>query len=318
MMRPKSCMLIILMAGFLMLPPAAAFAATCQTIMPRFGFQGDQNKQIDIYITKGSGDIGFIQGVTEVAFENSGITVLDTSVSSVTHLAVSIDIADNAPLGMGDIIITTGAEELICEADLPALKGFDVRQWVALSVGDGSGLPGATGRPVVISLTNPSGPVRAVQADICVTQGLSIQPGSGPILTIKYDVSAGAPLGQSVELVLQSVNVANENNDPVKVTPDNGSFFFDTDSDGDGIYNAQDNCPAVSNPNQANADNDSLGDACDGCPSDSQNDADADGVCGDVDNCPTVANADQADADSDSLGDACDSCPSDPQNDCQC
>jgi subtilisin len=85
-----------------------------------------------------------------------------------------------------------------------------------------------------------------------------------------------------------------------------------TDTDGDGIPDADDNCPSVSNANQADVDEDSLGDACDGCPNDADNDADSDGVCGDVDNCPFDANAVQEDGDEDGLGDACDACPDDP------
>jgi Bacterial Ig domain/Beta-propeller repeat/Thrombospondin type 3 repeat len=38
---------------------------------------------------------------------------------------------------------------------------------------------------------------------------------------------------------------------------------FDGDSDGDGVSNAIDNCPAVANPTQSDVDGDGLGDACD-------------------------------------------------------
>lgn len=51
----------------------------------------------------------------------------------------------------------------------------------------------------------------------------------------------------------------------------------------------QDNCPLVSNPDQADTDPDGpdqLGDACD--------------------NCPTVPNVNQEDHDKDGIGDACD------------
>lgn len=59
-----------------------------------------------------------------------------------------------------------------------------------------------------------------------------------------------------------------------------------TDTDLDGVDDANDNCPFVQNPLQANADGDALGDACD--------------------NCPYTANDDQADSDGDGYGDACD------------
>jgi len=62
-------------------------------------------------------------------------------------------------------------------------------------------------------------------------------------------------------------------------------FFLEPDSDGDGVPDSRDNCPAVANPDQADADEDGVGDACDACPLDPANDADGDGVCGDVDAC---------------------------------
>ncbi len=96
------------------------------------------------------------------------------------------------------------------------------------------------------------------------------------------------------------------------------------DSDGDGIADAQDNCPNVFNPirpldlgGQANADGDALGDACDRCPLSPGEgcnvpdvfDQDGDGVVDLDDNCPIDANANQADGDGDGTGDVCDSCP---------
>lgn len=98
-----------------------------------------------------------------------------------------------------------------------------------------------------------------------------------------------------------------------------------TDNDGDGIANAQDNCPEVFNPvrpvddgRQGNADSDAAGDACDVCPMDADtttctvidpNDRDGDGVVNGTDNCPDNANPTQADGDGDNKGDACDACP---------
>lgn len=99
------------------------------------------------------------------------------------------------------------------------------------------------------------------------------------------------------------------------------------DRDGDGVLDAEDNCPDIFNPrrplddgSQGDADGDAQGDVCDPCPLDpgtadcqvfDPNDLDGDGVPTLDDNCPNDANADQADADSDDKGDVCDPCPDD-------
>jgi hypothetical protein len=61
---------------------------------------------------------------------------------------------------------------------------------------------------------------------------------------------------------------------------------------GDGIGDACDNCPLVSNLDQADTDADDVGDVCD--------------------NCLVLANSNQDDTDNDGVGDACDSCPGTP------
>jgi hypothetical protein len=76
------------------------------------------------------------------------------------------------------------------------------------------------------------------------------------------------------------------------------------DLDDDQVPDASDNCPTVSNPDQADFDGDGQGNVCDG-------DDDGDGVLDDGDNCPLVSNADQADLDGDGLGNACDPNPND-------
>jgi len=89
------------------------------------------------------------------------------------------------------------------------------------------------------------------------------------------------------------------------------------DADGDGIDDANDNCPTISNYWQRDTDGDGTGDACDttpGCggsgqPSCEYFDTDGDGIENRFDNCPTVANPLQSDADGDTIGDACDATP---------
>jgi Tol biopolymer transport system component len=77
-----------------------------------------------------------------------------------------------------------------------------------------------------------------------------------------------------------------------------------SDTDGDTVLDDIDNCPDISNFNQADTDGDGIGDLCDG-----DYDTDGDGEPNDTDNCPDTGNADQLDGDGDGKGDLCDNCP---------
>ena len=81
-----------------------------------------------------------------------------------------------------------------------------------------------------------------------------------------------------------------------------------SDRDEDGFGDSCDNCPEQANPGQQDVDGDGQGEACDECPQDPRNsitDHDGDGHPKCRDNCPTVFNPDQADFDRDGVGDAC-------------
>ena len=52
-----------------------------------------------------------------------------------------------------------------------------------------------------------------------------------------------------------------------------GDDTADTDGDGDGVLDRDDNCPDVANADQGDRDGDGEGDACDACPDDAGNPA---------------------------------------------
>lgn len=84
------------------------------------------------------------------------------------------------------------------------------------------------------------------------------------------------------------------------------SVIVRVDGDGDGFFDANDNCPLLSNAGQGNMDGDARGDVCDNCPMDNPDDSDNDGVCDSADVC--VNADDNLDADGDGVPDSCDIC----------
>ncbi|MGD8629980.1 MAG: MopE-related protein, partial [Gammaproteobacteria bacterium] len=115
------------------------------------------------------------------------------------------------------------------------------------------------------------------------------------------------------------------NNIPFKTTLDqnqdryawavrDGDVVAPTDSDSDGVVDAQDDCPTGETGWTSTPATDIDGDGCRDATEDTDDDNDtyADGS----DNCPAVANPDQLDTDGDGAGDACDACPDDYQDLC--
>lgn len=158
-----------------------------------------------------------------------------------------------------------------------------------------------------------------------------IVAGSAAVIQQVYREAFGVSASPAViREILRTTGTPQAGADQIGPLPDLraaiAALHSPVDSDGDGLYDWIDNCPATPNPGQADGDGDGVGDACDNCSATAnpaQADADLDGM-GDVcdpdldgdglangsDNCPETANPDQADADGDGIGDACDPCNS--------
>ena len=99
---------------------------------------------------------------------------------------------------------------------------------------------------------------------------------------------------------------------------DEGTDTCESDSDGDGVPNAQDQCPntppgIIVGPDgcELDSDDDGVIDSLDNCVNDAnpgQEDADDDGVGNVCDNCLNDPNSTQDDSDDDGFGNACDEC----------
>ncbi len=102
----------------------------------------------------------------------------------------------------------------------------------------------------------------------------------------------------------------------VAYTDDGVTLAYTDDADGDGKADDRDNCPFVSNRDQADGDSDGVGNMCDNCRElsnfqqrdtdgdgqgdDCDADADGDTIANDSDSCAFVPNRDQSDLDGDS------------------
>jgi hypothetical protein len=263
----------------------------------RASAQGTVNFDVDPNTTGNTANtLGTIQGCYKVtcpsaectwngssAFDGASDYLIDIVVQGDTQAPVGYDASLNynktkvhvAAPGTNDLIKMPGA--LSFSEALPGSDGTH-----SFGVAYLSGGPGTAGNGTLVRV------------------GLDIG-GSGLVtFSLNPDPSTGYASGAGVHLT----------------TVDGGMLAINTDcppdSDGDTVFDPDDNCPSTANPGQQDADGDGKGDACDNCPNNSnpgQQDTDGDGKGDACDNCPNNSNSGQQDADGDGKGDACDNCP---------
>ncbi len=95
--------------------------------------------------------------------------------------------------------------------------------------------------------------------------GIILVPDIRPVRlgTITYNISPSASLGESQSFHLENARVLDRDGNELDITSYTGSFCFSADPDNDGVSDCDDNCPSVSNPDQADSDGDGVGNACD-------------------------------------------------------
>ncbi len=149
------------------------------------------------------------------------------------------------------------------DSDCNEANPADPCQPATLTVGDASGNPGSSTRPVQISVGTLYSGVKSLNLNICdagnllscsrceatsraegfscnasekeggccsivlySTGGIVIEAGSSPILTVDFNVSASAPQGECRSLSAENINVGNDYNVPLATDAVAGEFCF--------------------------------------------------------------------------------------------
>ena len=271
----------------------------------------------------------------DMLVDNRGLSISITDPPDGTRVAGTFPVTVTASLGIVDVTIVaeglavgsaSGTAPFTVDVDSGAL-GRGTHQLVAIGIDGGTGEAWSAPSGVVVvktprdyDLQPPEGP-ESGGTDVTI-DGWNFEPD----VQVFFGASAAAGVmvldANHLQVVTPSgvpgpVDVTIENPlGEILIIPDGFTYLVEpcgdpTDSDGDGVCDERDNCPATSNPGQENGDPDPLGDACDNCPladNPLQENGDPDPLGDACDNCPIDDNPLQDDADGDARGDACDNC----------
>ena len=220
--------------------------------------------------------------------DDDGDGVLD--VSDNCRLIANADQADADLDGVGDVcdnIVNTSA--VISAPSSPTTDGTDVTYTITYSNANSISL---TSGDVIVNTTGDADATVTVTGTGLTTRTVTLSNFTGTNGTIGISLPAG------------TADNAAMNGSAAAVGP--SATFALADTDMDNIWDGVDNCPSISNADQADVDGNGIGDVCDP-------DIDGDGVANAMDNCPSIANADQLNTDG--AADGGDACDVDDDND---
>ena len=263
---------------------------------------------------------------------------------------------DDAAIGRDTVVVTvTGAEpdsdgDGVADVDdnCPSTPNADQADTNGDGIGDAC-TEAENQAPTAVAVVSPLTGVAPL--DVTLDGSQSSDP-DGSVVSYAWSWTGGTASGMTAAGTLETAGTYEI---VLTVTDDEGAIGRDTatvtvteatiDTDGDGVADDSDNCPATANPDQADLDGDGIGDVCDedidgddvpnadDCdPLDDSlgravtyyADFDGDGfgdpddavvecaqpdnyVANNTDNCPAVSNPDQTDTDGNGVGDACES-----------
>nr|WP_305884739.1 PKD domain-containing protein [Lewinella sp. JB7] len=209
--------------------------------------------------------------------------------------------------GVSPQIVLTGAAVYQVTLTVTDNRGGTAQDSVTVTVLEAGSEP-----PVAVASATPTSGIAPLNVQL---DGSGSSDPDGEITDYAWSWTGGSASGIAPQATFEvgtywvtltvTDNNGNVATDSVSVT----AFQDETDTDGDGVFDADDNCPTVANPDQqlpvyyADADGDGFGD-----PNVSVRSCEApEGyVLNALDNCPDVNSPDLTDTDGDGMGDVCD------------
>jgi len=213
---------------------------------------------------------GLAASATTVAWNTTGVQPGTYFVGASIGTDTTGRVADYAP---GQITITSSTEgedgQGGDEEDLTGLELLITEPSTVVTVGQGASLT------IEFTARDPAGTAWVDLYYVKLTSDGSVPPYTGnepkiatnlPVTTTSYtwkvDVEPGVYMIGGTLGRTETARIRDIAEGKVLVTPSQGGGEED-DTDGDGVADAVDNCPEVSNPDQADSDGDGIGDACD-------------------------------------------------------